>query len=58
LARLAFLAPDIQRSIVEGRQPSAMGLERLMRMDLPLSWMEQRKLLGFDLRAPRAAAQR
>jgi DNA invertase Pin-like site-specific DNA recombinase len=47
LARLAFLAPDIQQTIVEGHQPSTMSLEHLMRVDLPLSWERQRRMLGF-----------
>jgi DNA invertase Pin-like site-specific DNA recombinase len=47
LARLAFLAPDIQQAIVEGRQRNGVSLERLMRIDLPLNWIDQRRLLGF-----------
>ena len=47
LSRLAFLAPDIQQAIVDGRQPVVVSLERLMRIDLPLGWNEQRRLLGF-----------
>jgi hypothetical protein len=49
LSRLAFLAPDIQQAIVDGEQPSAVNLERLMRLDLPLSWQRQRELLAFAL---------
>ena len=48
LCRLAFLAPDIQQAIIDGRQPIAINLERLMRIDLPLSWQRQRELLGFE----------
>lgn len=48
LSRLTFLAPDIQQAIVDGRQPLAFNLERLMRIDLPLSWPRQRELLGFE----------
>jgi site-specific DNA recombinase len=47
LSRLAFLSPDIQQAIVDGRQPHGLKLERLMRMDLPLGWQNQRELLGF-----------
>ena len=47
LSRLAFLAPDIQQAIIDGRQPVIVNLERLMRIDLPLGWKEQRRLLGF-----------
>jgi len=44
--RHAFLAPDIVQAIVDGRQPHDLSLEKLSR-NLPLSWVEQRKLLGF-----------
>lgn len=44
LSRLAFLAPDLQQRIVEGRQPAGLSLERLMRIDLPMSWKSQREL--------------
>jgi len=47
LSRLAFLAPDIQQAIVEGRQPPGVTMERLMRIDLPMSWSGQRRELGF-----------
>lgn len=47
LLRLAFLAPDIQRDILAGRQPEALNLERLRKMTLPLAWSEQRKALGW-----------
>lgn len=42
-----MLASDIQEAILDGRQPIAINLERLMRLDLPLSWQRQRELLGF-----------
>jgi DNA invertase Pin-like site-specific DNA recombinase len=48
LSRLAFLAPDIQQALVDGQQPLGINLERLMRIDLPLSWQRQRELLGFE----------
>lgn len=47
LLRLAFLAPDIQRAIVEGRQPRGLNLERLIEVGPPASWHEQRRLLGL-----------
>ena len=49
IQRLVFLAPDIQRAIIEGRQPAGLNLERLVKTNLPLSWNEQRKALGFEL---------
>ncbi len=45
---LAFLAPDITESIIGGRQPAALSVEKLTkRIDLPLDWTQQRQLLGF-----------
>jgi site-specific DNA recombinase len=45
---LAFLAPDITESIIEGRQPADLSAEKLIRrMDLPLDWRQQHQLLGF-----------
>jgi site-specific DNA recombinase len=47
ILRLAFLAPDIQRDILVGRVPPGLNLERLQNFQLPLSWSEQRKMLGW-----------
>ena len=45
---LAFLAPDIVEAILKGRQPVELTAARLKRVrDLPVSWVEQRRLLGF-----------
>jgi DNA invertase Pin-like site-specific DNA recombinase len=47
LIRLAFLAPDIVESIVEGRQPTTLTAEALTRrIELPLSWCSQRTALN------------
>ena len=47
-ARLAYLAPDIVRAIVDGRQPKSLSARTLARLgSLPLSWSEQREKLGF-----------
>ena len=48
LLRLAFLAPDIQKAILEGRQPATLSLERLAQMGPPASWAAQRKILGLS----------
>jgi hypothetical protein len=48
LITLAYLAPDIQDAILEGRHPPELTLERLMAMELPLAWSEQRTLLGLQ----------
>ena len=45
---LVFLAPDIQQAILEGCQPPALTLDRLLKMRLPTSWAEQRRALCFD----------
>lgn len=47
ILRLAFLAPDIQRAILEGRQPTHLNLESLKAIDLPFAWSKQREVLGF-----------
>jgi len=44
--RLAFLAPDITQAILNGEQPSGLTLTKML-PELPLSWVEQRRLLGF-----------
>lgn len=48
LARLAYLAPDIIATIIEGRQPARITSRVLLRLpDLPMDWSEQRRLLGL-----------
>ena len=47
-ARLAYLAPDIVRAVLDGRQPRQVTARRLVRLgSLPLAWGEQRRMLGF-----------
>lgn len=48
LLRLALLAPDIQHAILSGRHPRQLNLETLLRLELPLGWPEQRRVLGFS----------
>jgi hypothetical protein len=48
LVRLAFLAPDIQRAILVGKQPPGLTLEQLTRRRLPLLWSEQRRAFGAE----------
>jgi hypothetical protein len=45
---LVFLAPDIQQAIMEGRQPPALTLDKLLRMRIATDWAEQRRALRFD----------
>ena len=49
LIRLSYLAPDIVRALLEGRQPIELTPTQLMRLskDLPHDWSEQRHVLGF-----------
>ena len=49
LVRLSYLAPDIVRALIEGRQPIELTPTRLLRLskDLPHDWKEQRLFLGF-----------
>lgn len=47
-ARLAYLAPDIVRAIMDGRQPMSLRARDLARLgSLSLSWADQRAMLGF-----------
>jgi len=39
--RLAFLAPDVVKSLLEGSQPPGQTLDKLMR-NVPISWDQQR----------------
>jgi DNA invertase Pin-like site-specific DNA recombinase len=48
LVRLAFLAPDIQQTILNGRQPDHLTLALLMKEDIPLLWSDQRSKFGID----------
>ena len=44
LLKLAFLAPDIQKAILNGQQPAGLTLERLIHGGVPASWAEQRQM--------------
>ena len=45
--RLAFLAPDIQLSILSGTQPTELCVQDLLNTKIPTEWPEQRAALGF-----------
>jgi site-specific DNA recombinase len=48
LVRLNYLAPDITKAILDGRQPPDLSADKLLvHSRLPLAWQEQRVLLGF-----------
>jgi hypothetical protein len=40
--RVAFLAPDLKRAILEGRQPLRLTLQAVITRDVPLAWQAQR----------------
>ncbi len=44
LLRLAFLAPDLQRAILAGRQPPGLTLKHLLEQRPPLLWSEQKRV--------------
>jgi site-specific DNA recombinase len=45
---LAFLAPDLVQSAIDGRLPDGMGVARLT--DLPAEWSRQHQMLGLPAR--------
>ncbi|WP_170610886.1 recombinase family protein [Ruegeria arenilitoris] len=47
-SQLAFLSPEIQSAILEGRQPTNLTLERIIRKPIPLDWDAQARLYGFE----------
>ena len=53
--RLTLLAPDIIEAVLDGRQPSELGLPRLME-PFPLEWARQRDAEWPLLRMSGAAA--
>jgi DNA invertase Pin-like site-specific DNA recombinase len=42
--RVAFLAPDLKRAILDGAQPGGLTLQRVLTQDMPLDWRRQREL--------------
>ena len=51
LLRLAFLAPELQRAILAGRQPAGLTLKQLLEQRLPLLWTEQVRVFGAAMPA-------
>jgi DNA invertase Pin-like site-specific DNA recombinase len=48
LVRLSYLAPDTTQAILDGRQPRDLTADKLLALSrLPLTWHEQRTVLGF-----------
>jgi site-specific DNA recombinase len=48
LCRLAFMAPDIQTAIMEGRQPPSLTLDRIIKSPIPLDWAQQRRQFEIE----------
>jgi len=44
--RFGYLAPDIVEAIIEGRQPHALTVKRLLQ-GIPCAWADQRAAFGF-----------
>ena len=47
MIRLAYLAPGITQSILQGTQPPQLTLADLMQRDIPANWSDQRIAFGF-----------
>jgi site-specific DNA recombinase len=47
MIRLAYLAPDIIQTILDGSHPAQLTLADLMRRDIPVNWADQRRAFGF-----------
>jgi hypothetical protein len=47
LTELAFLAPDIQLAIIEGRQPPGLTAQQMTDRGVPVAWADQRIAFGF-----------
>ncbi|GGD65102.1 hypothetical protein GRI62_11570 [Erythrobacter arachoides] len=47
LVRVNYLAPDITTAILDGRQPTALTRDLILRSNVPTDWGLQRRLYGF-----------
>jgi hypothetical protein len=47
MIKLAYLAPGITQSILDGTQPAQLTLADLMQRDIPADWSQQRIAFGF-----------
>jgi hypothetical protein len=49
IVRLSFMAPDIVQAVFRDRHPLELNANHLAkRVRLPVSWEEQRAMLGFN----------
>lgn len=46
LIQLAFLSPDLQQCILDGRQPQDLTLARLINTEIPICWEAQERMFG------------
>jgi site-specific DNA recombinase len=46
---IGFLAPDIQKALLQGTAPKHLDPDRLLSRDMPLDWHEQRRFLGIAI---------
>lgn len=46
LIDLAFLAPDIVKSVLQGEQPTGLTTEYLRRFNVPSNWSTQREIFS------------
>lgn len=47
LLRVAMLAPDIIEATAKGAHPAGLTAKKLLEVELPIAWPEQRRVLGF-----------
>lgn len=47
LLRLNFIAPEIVRAIIDGKQPSGLKLKDFINKTIPDLWEEQKETFGF-----------
>lgn len=47
MMNLGLIAPDLQRAIHENRGPAGLTANKILSMDLPIGWVDQRRVLGF-----------
>jgi site-specific DNA recombinase len=51
LVKLSWLAPDLVRQMLDGREPRDLTRQRLLDADLPTRWLDQRAMLGGSAHA-------
>ena len=47
IVRMAFLAPDIQAAIIDGRQPAGLTTKQVIENGVPAAWADQGVAFGF-----------